>query len=92
MRRDLPTILLDHQPVSLDDAVQAGIDLQLSGHTHHGQLWPFSYITKKVYEVSWGYKKKGNTNIYVSCGAGSWGPPVRTGNTPEILSIALRFA
>jgi hypothetical protein len=87
----LPMIVMDHQPQQLQDAVDAQVDLQLSGHTHHGQLWPFNYITKKVYEVSWGYKKKGNTHFYVSCGAGSWGPPIRTGNTPEILRIDIRF-
>jgi uncharacterized protein len=89
--RDLPVIVLDHQPTNLLEAVDAGVDVQLSGHTHHGQLFPFNLITKRVYEISWGYKKKGNTNFYVSCGVGSWGPPVRTGNTPEILSITLRF-
>jgi uncharacterized protein len=87
----LPTIVLDHQPFNLNEAADVGADVQLSGHTHHGQLFPFNFITKKVYEVSWGYKKKGNTHFYVSCGAGSWGPPVRTGNTPEILSITLRL-
>ncbi len=58
-----PIILLDHQPFKLDQAGKNGIDLQLSGHTHHGQLWPFNYITKMVFELSWGYKKKGNTLI-----------------------------
>lgn len=86
-----PIILMDHQPFKLDEAVSIGTDLQLSGHTHHGQIWPLNFITKKVYELSWGYKKKRNTHIYVSCGAGSWGPPVRLGNTPEIMEIRLRF-
>ena len=90
--KNLPLILLDHQPMRLDEAVENGVDLQLSGHTHHGQIWPFSYITKKMYEVSWGYKKKGNTHFYVSSGVGTWGPPVRTGNTPEIVQINLNFA
>lgn len=90
--KTLPVILMDHQPFRLEDAVQNGVDLQLSGHTHHGQLWPFNFITKKVYELSWGYKKKGDTHIYVSCGVGTWGPPVRTGNTPEIVNIRLTFS
>lgn len=89
--RSFPIILMDHQPFHLEEAEQAGVDMQLSGHTHHGQLWPFNYITNKVYEVSWGYKQKGNTHIYVSCGVGTWGPPVRTGNRPEILMIELTF-
>ncbi|HEY6951970.1 MAG TPA: metallophosphoesterase [Bacteroidota bacterium] len=89
--RTLPVILMDHQPFHLEEAEQNGVDLQLSGHTHHGQLWPFNYISSKIFELSWGYKKKGNTHIYVSCGVGTWGPPVRTGNTPEILNIRLAF-
>ncbi len=89
--RNLPLILMDHQPVKLQDAVNNGIDLQLSGHTHHGQLWPFNFITNQIYELSTGYLKKGNTHFYVSSGAGTWGPPVRTGNRPEILEINLSF-
>jgi len=88
----LPLILLDHQPFHLEDGEQHGVDLQLSGHTHHGQLWPFNYISQKIFEVSWGYKKKGSTHVYVSCGVGTWGPPVRTGNTPEVINIRLSFA
>lgn len=87
----LPVILMDHQPFNLQQVVDAGVDFQLSGHTHHGQLWPFNYITKAIYEVSWGYKKKGNSNFYVSSGYGGWGPPVRTGNRPEILDIYITF-
>ncbi len=86
-----PVILMDHQPVRLIEAETNGVDFQLSGHTHHGQLWPFNLITKKVYSLSWGYMKKGNTQYYVSCGAGTWGPPIRTGNRPEILLIEFRF-
>jgi predicted MPP superfamily phosphohydrolase len=84
-----PIILMDHTPFHLEEAEQNGIDLQLSGHTHHAQIWPWSFITKRVYEVSWGYKKKGTTHVYVSCGAGTWGPPIRIGNTPEIMDITL---
>ncbi len=86
-----PIILIDHQPIGIDEAVENKIDLQLSGHTHHGQIWPFNYIAEKIYEVSWGYLKKGDTQFYVSCGVGSWGPPVRLGNTPEIVNIKLEF-
>lgn len=89
--KSYPVILMDHQPFHLEEAEANGVDLQLSGHTHHGQLWPFNFITKKVYEISWGYKKKGNTHYYVSCGVGTWGPPVRTGNTPEIVNVKLSF-
>ncbi len=86
-----PVILMDHQPFHLEEAVRNRVDLQLSGHTHHGQLWPLNLITNRVYEISWGYLKKEQTHIYVSSGAGSWGPPIRLGNTPEIVNIRLSF-
>ena len=86
-----PKILLDHTPFKLEQAQQNGIDLQLSGHTHHGQIWPANLITKMIYEISWGYKKKGNTHYYVSAGAGTWGPPVRTGSSSEIVNIKVTF-
>jgi predicted MPP superfamily phosphohydrolase len=81
------TILLDHQPYDLNEAVENGIDLQISGHTHHGQLFPFNYITRAIFEVSRGLKQIENTFIYVSNGFGTWGPPVRVGNRPEIVVI-----
>lgn len=87
----LPLILLDHQPFHLENAEQCGVDLQLSGHTHHGQIWPLHYITKKIFELSWGYIKKGNTHFYISSGFGTWGPPVRIGNRPEVMNIELNF-
>lgn len=89
--KNFPVIVMNHQPFNLDEAVNEGVDLHLSGHTHHGQLWPFNYITNAVYELSWGFLKKGNTNIYVSSGFGSWGPPVRLGNTPEVVVFNLKF-
>jgi predicted MPP superfamily phosphohydrolase len=84
-----PVILMDHQPFQLEEGENNGIDLQLSGHTHHGQLWPLNFVTEMVYELSWGYKKKNSTHIYVSCGVGTWGPPVRLGNRPEIVNIRI---
>jgi len=86
-----PKILLDHTPFKLEQAQQNGIDLQLSGHTHHGQIWPANLITKLIYEISWGYGRKGNTHYYVSSGAGTWGPPVRTGSSSEIVNIKIKF-
>jgi predicted MPP superfamily phosphohydrolase len=79
------TVLLDHQPYNLNDAVENGIDLQISGHTHHGQMFPFNFITKAIFEVSRGYKQIENTHFYVSTGFGTWGPPIRVGNRPEIV-------
>lgn len=91
INKELPLIMLDHQPFKLNQAEENNIDLQLSGHTHHGQLFPFNFITKKVYEVSYGYKKKGDTHYYVSCGFGTWGPPIKTTARPEIVVIDLEF-
>ena len=89
--RSRPIILMDHQPFNLERTVEQGVDLQLSGHTHHGQLWPFNYITTAIYEISSGYKLIGKTHFFVSNGFGTWGPPVRLGNRPEIVQIKLIF-
>lgn len=89
--KDYPIILLDHQPFNLHLARENGVDLQLSGHTHHGQLWPLNYITGMVYELSWGYKKKGSTHYYVTSGFAGWGPPVRTGSDTEVVNIIVNF-
>jgi len=89
--RTRPLILMDHQPFDLDSVAHAGVDLQVSGHTHHGQLWPLNYITNRVYEQSWGYLQKLGTHFYVSSGVGSWGPPMRLGNRPEIVVLTLHF-
>ena len=89
--KSFPIILMDHTPFGLEEAEKNGIDLQLSGHTHHGQMFPANLITKMIYEVSWGYLKKGNTQYYVSCGAGTWGPPVRTGSNSEIVNLKIKF-
>jgi hypothetical protein len=86
-----PVILMDHQPFNLENAVRLGVDLQLSGHTHHGQIWPFNYITSAIYEISTGYHRIGETHFYVSSGFGTWGPPIRLGNRPEIVVINVKF-
>lgn len=82
---------MNHQPFNLKEAADEKVDLHLSGHTHHGQLWPINYITKAMFELSWGYLKKGDTNFYVSSGYGSWGPSVRVGNRPEVVVFNLKF-
>jgi predicted MPP superfamily phosphohydrolase len=78
-----PIIMLDHQPYNLEEAEVNGIDIQISGHTHQGQVWPISLITKKLYERSHGFIKKGNANIYVSSGIGIWGGKFRIGTQSE---------
>jgi uncharacterized protein len=88
---DLPVIMLDHQPYNLDRSAAAGVDLQLSGHTHHGQLWPFNFITRAVYSISRGYGEIEGMKVYVSNGIGTWGPPVRTGSRPEIVLLTVNI-
>ena len=77
------TILLDHQPYHLEEAEQAGIDFQLSGHTHRGQVWPISWITDHIYECSFGPWQRGDTRYYVSSGIGIWGGKFRIGTQSE---------
>ena len=81
--------MLDHQPYKLADVAKQNIDLQVSGHTHHGQMWPFNYITGAMYEISRGYGKINNTHFYVSSGYGTWGPPIRTSSRSEIIVLEI---
>jgi len=83
-------IVLDHQPYNLDRAEQAGVDFQLSGHTHRGQVWPISWITDYIYECSWGSHRRGNTRYYVSSGIGIWGGKFRIGTQSEYIVTNLR--
>ena len=85
-----PTVLLFHAPVFINEARDAGVGLQLSGHTHKGQLFPIWFITERIYkEYAYGLHRLGDYSIYTSSGVGTWGPPMRTGNTPEIVDIML---
>lgn len=84
-----PTVLLAHQPVQVATAAQHGVDLQLSGHTHGGQMWPFHYAVRAVQPSLAGLSAVGDTQLYVSRGAGFWGPPVRLGAPPDISVISL---
>jgi hypothetical protein len=84
-----PIILLDHQPFNLEEVEKNNIDLQISGHTHQGQIWPISWITNLIYEKSHGYLKKGNSHIYVSSGIGIWGGKFRIGTQSEYVVIYL---
>jgi len=86
-----PVILMDHNPAQLEEAYKNQVDLQLSGHTHRGQFAPLNLVTQKIYEVDWGYLKKDNVQVIVSCGFGTWGPPIRIGNKGEIVEILISF-
>jgi len=86
----LPSILLYHSPTHIAQAKEAGINLQLSGHAHHGQIFPIQFISRLVYGKYYhGLHVEGDYTLYASSGAGTWGPTMRTGNHPEIVVIRL---
>ncbi|MEX1654016.1 metallophosphoesterase [Streptomyces pseudovenezuelae] len=85
-------VLLAHQPVQIHDAVDHGVDLQLSGHTHGGQLWPGNLLAKAANPTVAGLERYGDTQLYVSRGAGAWGPPPRVGAPSDITVIELASA
>ena len=97
--KDLPIILLDHAPYCLGEAIKNKIDIQLSGHTHYGQIWPLNYVTDAAYDIAWGHKKINNTHLFVSCGVQDaimpgyqdLSIPVRTGSVSEIMEINIEF-
>ncbi|MFH9722698.1 metallophosphoesterase [Streptomyces sp. NPDC017254] len=82
-------VLLAHQPIVIHDAVRHGVDLQLSGHTHGGQLWPGNYLAELANPTVAGLERYGDTQLYVSRGAGAWGPPVRVGAPSDITIVEL---
>ncbi|MBU3112911.1 metallophosphoesterase [Clostridium lacusfryxellense] len=86
-----PLLLMDHQPGNLSEPENQKIDLQLSGHTHRGQLFPANIITKAIFEIDYGYLKKKNSQFIVSSGYGTWGPPIRLGSRSEIVEMNLKF-
>ena len=86
----LPAILLAHQPIQVTQAAARGVDLQLSGHTHGGQMWPFHYAVELAQPSLAGLSTVDGTQLYVTRGAGFWGPPVRVGAPPDISVLTLR--
>ena len=82
-------ILLDHQPYHLDQAERQQVDFQFSGHTHHGQVWPISWITEHVYECAFGAHQRGQTHYYITSGIGLWGGKFRIGTRSEYVIITL---
>ena len=87
-----PVIVMDHEPKELKQLSEAGADLDLSGHTHDGQIFPGNLVTGMMWENSCGYKKIGNMNSVVTSGAGVWGPPLRVGTKSEVCQITVRFS
>lgn len=90
---DKPSIILYHEPKPniVQACIDVNADLALFGHTHKGQLWPFGFVTKLIYgQYHNGFTKTKNTTVYTSPGVGTWGPPMRTGNHPEIVAITFK--
>ncbi|GGR70862.1 membrane protein [Streptomyces aureoverticillatus] len=87
--RTRASVLLAHQPVVIHDAVEHGVDLQLSGHTHGGQLWPNNLVADLANPTLAGLERYGDTQLYVTRGAGAWGPPVRVGAPSDITVVEL---
>lgn len=88
IKKEAPTILLKHAPTNLDIASDAGIDFQISGHTHVAQVFPFTYITRMVYGAyEYGLHSFNDMSVYTSSGVGTWGPPLRVGTKSEIVKI-----
>ncbi len=86
----VPVVLMAHQPVQVAQAAAAGVGLQLSGHTHGGQLWPFDHAVRLDQPAVQGLSRVGDTQLYVTTGAGFWGPPMRIGARPEVAVVELR--
>ncbi|MFJ9582931.1 metallophosphoesterase [Streptomyces acidicola] len=82
-------VLLAHQPVQINEAVDHGVDLQLSGHTHGGQMWPMNFVADAANPTLAGLERHGDTQLYVTRGAGAWGPPVRVGAPSDITVVEL---
>ncbi|MBB6637010.1 metallophosphoesterase [Cohnella thailandensis] len=88
---DLPIIAMDHQPYQYAAAAEAGVDILVSGHTHRGQFAPNHWITRRLFELDWGYLIKGSMHAFVSSGFGTWGPPIRLASRSEIIHITVSF-
>ncbi|WP_335872326.1 metallophosphoesterase [Bacillus sp. 2205SS5-2] len=92
LNREYPIISMDHQPSELQEACDAFVDISFSGHTHRGQMAPNHLITKRLFELDWGYVKKAQLHAFVSSGYGFWGPPLRIGSRSEIVQVDVTFS
>lgn len=84
------TIVMDHQPAAIDEAVDFGADLVVSGHTHAGQIWPMNLLTRLIYRLDYGFACYGGTSVVVTSGYGTWGPRVRIGTIAEVAMIDIK--
>lgn len=83
-------IEMDHQPYHLEEAEQNGVDFELAGHTHHGQVWPLNWVTDAIYEKAYGSMTKGRTHYYISSGIGIWGGKFRIGTQSEYVVATVK--
>ncbi|MEK4852377.1 metallophosphoesterase [Paenibacillus sp. FSL H7-0756] len=87
--RSKPILMMDHQPTGFGIASEAGVDVLLSGHTHRGQIAPNHWITRRLFELDWGYLLKNKLHVIVSSGYGTWGPPIRLASRSELIKLEL---
>ncbi|OXM84476.1 metallophosphoesterase [Paenibacillus rigui] len=90
-RPSLPVLVMDHQPYQFEQTAAAGADVLLCGHTHRGQFAPNHLLTRRLFELDWGYMKKERMHVVVSSGFGTWGPPIRIASRSEIVQLIIRF-
>lgn len=88
--REKPVLYMEHTPDSIDETVENKVFLQVSGHTHKGQFFPGELFTKRIFKLDYGYRKFQDTNVVVSSGYGTWGPPIRVGTQSEVVLIKVR--
>ncbi|MDR3543109.1 MAG: metallophosphoesterase [Desulfosporosinus sp.] len=86
-----PVIAIDHQPFGFNRAAESGVDLLLCGHTHRGQIAPGHWLTRRLFELDWGYMRKEQMHVVVSSGYGTWGPPIRLASRSEIIDLVIKF-
>ncbi len=91
VNKDLPIILLDHRPIGIGKSKENGVDLQLSGHTHAGQIFPINLLSSLSNDLNYGYLRDDDFNIIVTSGCGTWGVPIRIGSDTEIVNIKLKI-
>lgn len=89
--RNLPWFVMDHTPSNLVIPEEQKVDFHVSGHTHRGQMWPNHLFTRKLFELDYGYKRKGSLHAIVSSGFGFWGPPIRLGSQSELWSVNIKL-
>lgn len=89
---ELPWFVMDHTPFDLNTPANLEVDVHVSGHTHLGQMWPNHLFTRRLFELDYGYKRKGLMHAFVSSGFGFWGPPLRLGSRSELWSIKITLS